>query len=270
MILCRHCGSPVEPDESFCADCGKPALQINPESVSTSRPQLMADRRAVPTGLSPVEQKSAKRFPFVAVGLVIILLTATASVAITLAWINAGKGDLKSNASDGVPSTASNTSGGSTPVTETGAIQLGSVPLRISVTASSTRSPDGSTTYDPRNVVDGSPATAWDEGVKGPGVGEWIRCDFDRQVKLLSMRIAPGYFKNAQLWAHNNRLAAATLYFSDGSSRHLSLSDRMAEQSFEVGGVRTSWVRMTIDAVFAGSIDSEDTPISEIAFNWEP
>ncbi|MGA9994560.1 MAG: hypothetical protein WBP93_04050 [Pyrinomonadaceae bacterium] len=119
-------------------------------------------------------------------------------------------------------------------------------------------------------MLDGSLLTAWDEGVSGPGIGQWIRCDFAREVKLLRIRIAPGYFKSPQLWTHNNRLAAATFYFSDGSTRRFNFQDRMEEQRLDVGGVRTRWVRMAIDNFYAGSTDSEDTPISELAFEWEP
>ncbi|HEY5885146.1 MAG TPA: protein kinase [Pyrinomonadaceae bacterium] len=141
--------------------------------------------------------------------------------------------------------------------------------LKVTASASSARSPSRGVTYDPANIVDGNLATAWDEGVSGPGIGEWIRFDFDRQVTLLGVRISPGYFKTAKLWGENNRLAAATLEFSDGSSRDFHFADRMEEQSFDIGGVQTQWIRMTIDRIYSGSTDAEDTPISEIVFNWQ-
>jgi hypothetical protein len=43
----------------------------------------------------------------------------------------------------------------------------------------------------------------------------------------------------------------------------------MVEQKLEVGGIRTRWVRMEIGDVHLGSADMEDTPISNLAFDFE-
>jgi hypothetical protein len=139
----------------------------------------------------------------------------------------------------------------------------------ITATASSTRSSAGAVTYQPSNVLDQSLATAWSEGVSGPGTGEWIRCDFNREVKLNRIIITPGYFKTPELWKQNNRLASATFYFSDGTSRGFTFPDRMVEQKLELGGIRTRWVRLEIGDVYLGSVDMEDTPISNLAFDLE-
>lgn len=137
------------------------------------------------------------------------------------------------------------------------------------VTASSTRSSAGTVTYQPGNVLDQSLATAWSEGVSGPGTGQWIRFDFNREVRLKRIIITPGYFKTPELWKQNNRLASATIHFSDGTSRGFTFPDRMVEQKLEVGGIKTSWVRLEINDVYPGSVDGEDTPISHVAFDLE-
>lgn len=141
-------------------------------------------------------------------------------------------------------------------------------PLKVTATASSTRPPLAGNTYEAANALDGRLMTAWVEGVDGPGLGEWIRCDFDREVTLRHISIAPGYFKSPQIWARNNRLASAVFYFSDGTSRSFSFDDRMEEQMLDVGAVRTSWVRIEIKEVFAGT--DPDTAISQLAFESEP
>jgi hypothetical protein len=84
--------------------------------------------------------------------------------------------------------------------------------------------------------------------------------------------IQPGYFKGPQVWAQNNRLAKMTVQFSDGSSRVLTLDDRMESQRFDVGSVKTRWVRIVIGSVYNGtdSGPNNDTALSEIAFEWEP
>jgi hypothetical protein len=140
-------------------------------------------------------------------------------------------------------------------------------PNRITATASSTRAPLAGNTYEPGKVLDGRLMTAWVEGVDGPGLGEWIRCDFEREVTLQRISIAPGYFKSPQIWARNNRVAAATIYFANGDSRQFRFPDRMEEQLLEVGAIKTSWVRIVINEVYAGA--DPDTAISQLAFEWE-
>ena len=139
----------------------------------------------------------------------------------------------------------------------------------ITATASSSRSPHNGITYQPENVLDQSLATAWIEGASGPGIGEWIRCDFPREVKLNRIILTPGYFKTPELWKQNNRLAGATFFFSDGSSQRFTFPDRMVEQRLEVGGVKTRWVRLVIDDYYVGTVDVEDTAISTLVFVWQ-
>jgi hypothetical protein len=141
-------------------------------------------------------------------------------------------------------------------------------PLQIKVTASSVRYAVQSNTYDPANVIDGSKRTAWIEGVDGPGIGEWLNFDFGRDINLHRILILPGYFKSPQIWAQNNRVAAATFHFSDGSSRRFTFPDLMERQTLDVGSIRTRWVRLVIDDAYYGT--DRDTAISEVAFEWEP
>lgn len=146
--------------------------------------------------------------------------------------------------------------------------KLTSDPFQIKASASSVRYAVQANTYNPANVIDGSKRTAWIEGVDGPGIGEWLRFDFGREINLHRIMILPGYFKSPQIWAQNNRLAAATLQFSDGSSNHFTFPDRMERQTLDVGAIKTRWVRLVIDDVFRGT--DPDTAISEVAFEWEP
>jgi serine/threonine-protein kinase len=145
----------------------------------------------------------------------------------------------------------------------------GERPLGITVSASSTRAPTQGGTYYPDYLIDQNLRTAWDEGVDGPGIGSWIRCDFDRKVLLNSIRIYPGYFKSPAIWAKNNRLAAATISFSDGSSLHVNFPDLMQPQDVSTGGIRTTWVKLVIEDIYSGANDNLDTPISEIKFDWK-
>jgi hypothetical protein len=141
------------------------------------------------------------------------------------------------------------------------------IPLKITASASSVRLAVQANTYYAANAIDGKRSTAWLEGVDGPGLGEWIRFDFDREINLHRILIQPGYFKSPQIWAENNRLESVTAYFSDGSSRELTFANRMDSQKVDVGSVKTRWVRFVIKSVYYGT--DPDTAISEIAFEWD-
>jgi hypothetical protein len=141
-------------------------------------------------------------------------------------------------------------------------------PLKIKVAASSVRYSVQSNTYDPANTIDGSQSTAWIEGVDGPGLGEWIRFDFDREINLHRILILPGYFKSQAIWASNNRISAAAFYFSDGTKRIINFPDRMERQKVDVGSIKTRWVRIELEDFYFGK--DPDTAISEVAFEWEP
>jgi hypothetical protein len=141
-------------------------------------------------------------------------------------------------------------------------------PLKITASASSVRLAVQSNTYYAANAIDGKRSTAWIEGTDGPGIGEWIRFDFDREIVVHRILIQPGYFKSAQIWAQNNRLANVTAQFSDGSSRDLTFADSMTSQKVDVGAIRTKWVRFVIKSVYFGT--DPDTALSEVAFEWEP
>lgn len=145
---------------------------------------------------------------------------------------------------------------------------LKSAPLKIKATASSVRYAVQSNTYDPANAIDGSKGTAWIEGGAGPGWGEWLRFDFDREINLHRILILPGYFKSPEIWKRNNRISGATIYFSDGSSRLFNFPDKMERQTLDLGSIRTRWVRIELEDFYFGK--DPDTAISEVAFEWEP
>ena len=142
-----------------------------------------------------------------------------------------------------------------------------SSPLKITASSSSVRMAVQSNTYYPANAIDGKRSSAWIEGVDGPGLGEWIRFDFDRPINLHRILFQPGYFKSPAIWAENNRIQTLTAYFSDGSSRDLNFDNRMDSQKVDVGSVKTRWVKFVIKSVYYGT--DPDTAISEVAFEWD-
>jgi hypothetical protein len=136
----------------------------------------------------------------------------------------------------------------------------------IKVSASSTRNPEKGNFYNPELAFDGNSRTAWAEGAKGAGIGQWIVFVFFLEVRLKEIIIEPGYFKTPELWRKNNRLAEIILTFSDRSKQSYGFKDLMKEQKFDVGNVKTESVMITIRDIYPGQTDSKDTLISEVRF----
>jgi serine/threonine-protein kinase len=144
-----------------------------------------------------------------------------------------------------------------------------SAPVQVIASASSTRAAYRGISYAPDQALDGSLLTAWIEGAPGPGIGEWLQFDFNHAVRLRRILIAPGYFKSAEAWTKNNRLATAVIQFSDGSSHQYRFSDAMQEQAIDTGGITTTLVRIVISEIHQGTTDFEDTAISQVAFEFD-
>lgn len=273
------------------------------DSIELPSPTQVSSPRGVPTEIMPgaestnyehprytspnaniSAQVSKPRSQLLTVGITTIAVLLLVLVGIGIALLMRGSGNDQSGAnktSDVANENSSNTTETNNSSskndddrssTKSSSTADASAPgsLNVTATSSSTRAPLKAFSYAPANALDNNLLTAWIEGVPGPGIGEWIQCDFGREVKLNRVMMTPGYFKTAALWKQNNRLAAATLSFSDGSSRRFTFPDLMQMQTLDIGGVRTRFVRLVIDDYYPGSVDSEDTPISEMSFGWEP
>jgi type II secretory pathway pseudopilin PulG len=260
-------GSPQKerPDARTAQTADRPA--------PSTTPHLRAATRDLPEA-APATTTTASSNRALLAGVIIISILLLALVGIGITMLRRGsawrerRNMRATNSNARAVNGNSNASASASPDTHNTNAELPPAPLKITVTASSTRSPVRGNGYEAANVLDKNPGSAWLEGVTGPGINEWIRCDFDREVKLRRILIAPGYFKSPQIWAKNNRLAAATIHFSDGSSREFRFPDRMEEQRLDVDGVRTAWVRIVIKEVYFGT--DPDTAISQVAFEMEP
>lgn len=287
MKRCPTCNRDyADPSLRFCLDDGTPLI----DATYGDSPRTQVIHRAAPSDPS-VATVSAQRShetvrselhekrgfnPILTVGVVVIALLLMALVAIAGYFVfKQTRGDEKDKSSsnqterNGNKKAASDTKPVAEPSTDTNTTDLqNSAPLKINASASSVRLAVQSNTYYPANAIDGKRTTAWIEGEEfGPGLGEWIRFDFDREITLHRILFQPGYFKSPQIWAQNNRLGTVTAQFSDGSSRELNFADRMESQKIDIGSVRTRWVKFVIKSVYYGT--DPDTAISEVAFEWE-
>lgn len=136
-----------------------------------------------------------------------------------------------------------------------------------SITSSSFLSePNLNLYHTPERTVDGSLSTAWVEGLDGHGIGEFILFEFDRAYLVSGIRINAGYQKSAELYTMNNRPAALTVTFSDGTEQTVALQDvnSLHEIPFLLP-VETDSIRLSIASVYPGTTYM-DTVISEISF----
>ena len=286
MKQCPKCKRKYDDDSlRFCLEDGTPLFDARDseapatEILPRSSPTLKSSGPTVPSfrGSDPVpasERTAQSGNPVLTGGVIAIALLLLVLVGIAAFFVLRQSNDNQSaktdtnvsNTNSANQKTSPDPGRNASPGTSPGD-SLPGTPLKITPSASSTRLAVQANTYYAANAMDGKKSTAWIEGVDGPGLGEWIRFDFDREINLHRIFVQPGYFKAPQIWAQNNRLESATAYFSDGSSRELSFTNVMDSQRIDVGAVKTRWVRLVIKSVYYGT--DPDTAISEVAFEWD-
>ena len=270
LRFCLEDGSPL-----FDArDSEAPATEILPArgtpTLKSTGPTVQSYR-----GVSepqPEVREPRGSNPILTVGVVAIVLLLFALVAIVGVFVfrqsREREPDVTRTATPSASPTAVTRPGAGDENATVAVSRVNGAPLKITASASSIRLAVQANTYYASNAIDGKRATAWIEGADGPGIGEWIRFDFDREITLHRILWQPGYFKSPAIWNQNNRLATVSAQFSDGTWRELKFVDRMDSQKMDVGAVRTRWVKFVITAVHYGS--DPDTAVSEVAFEWEP
>ncbi len=143
------------------------------------------------------------------------------------------------------------------------------------IVASSTLKPQGRANYRADNIFDRDPKTAWVEGVKGYGIGQWIEfrnvCvvrgsggDYARPVR--NINILNGYVKSDKAWRENGRVKRLKVYCNGKPKYILELQNSRSLQAFNVDLSKGANIRFEILDVYPGT-KYQDTVISEIAFD---
>ena len=290
MKRCPKCKRKYDDDSlRFCLEDGTPLFDARESEAPATEilpgrgsPTLKSSGPTVPSfrGSDPVpsvERVTQPTNPLLTGGVIAIALLLLVLVAIVAFFVlrqSGGNESAKTNSSPtnvngpNPKTSPASTDPGRTASPETSpADSQPGTPLKITASASSVRLAVQANTYYASNAIDGKRSTAWIEGVDGPGLGEWIRFDFDREINLHRILIQPGYFKSPQIWAENNRIESLTVYFSNGTSREVTFANRMESERVDVGSIKTRWVRFVIKSVYYGT--DPDTAISEVAFEWD-
>lgn len=133
------------------------------------------------------------------------------------------------------------------------------------VSASSTLASQGKNNYSPPNIADDNPNTAWVEGKKDYGIGEyieisdWMLCS-DQKIWILN-----GYQSNKQTWENNSRVKKIKISFNNKEICIVELKDIMGKQEINlpIKIEESGMFRFTIIEVYPGA-KYKDTAISGI------
>ncbi|MFC1482810.1 hypothetical protein ACFL56_00980 [Candidatus Margulisiibacteriota bacterium] len=142
------------------------------------------------------------------------------------------------------------------------------------VTASSSLKQEGKTTYFAKNAHDFIFSTAWIEGNKDYGIGEYIDFYFGNDTpRVTHVSLYNGYQKSDTSWKENTRVKKIKMYINKIPYAILHCKDTKKEQTFDLGkplGHREDGkdliLRFEIMEVYPGN-KYKDTAISELNFD---
>ena len=255
-VRCRECRALNEPGALFCSRCGSslgglayPGSQFRRRRVTVAGAvmafALFLMLLAATFALGFIIYRSVKP-------------EGEAGALTSIRGTTASTGTLPSGGSTGGTSGTGGSSGSGTSSTAA----LTAVRPQ-SARASSVLKSTLTINYSATNLLDGNVATAWNEGSKGPGVGQWVRLDFSRPVIPVRLEIANGYQKDAERFVGNVRVKGLELEYSDGSTQVVELLDTDGFQSVTTEPVSTEWIKMTIVSVYPDYV-WEDAALSEV------
>lgn len=128
--------------------------------------------------------------------------------------------------------------------------------------ASSSLPPAGSTTHGPGNLIDGDPASAWNEAGEGSGTGQWVALELVEPAQIARLLVWNGHQKGA-LFNENARVRDVRIELG-GESFTATLLDTRGPQAVDLPEpVPADEIRLTIEAVYPGT-RYDDAALSEV------
>ena len=146
-----------------------------------------------------------------------------------------------------------------------------------SVRASSRLAPSGGARYDAKQGHDFNLQTAWVEGAKGNGVGEYLEYTYDFTEKSQAslavnhITVFNGYRKSRHLWKANGRVKAFALSVNGKPRGVIRLADAYNYQTVELPPIplangKKTVLRFTIRDVYPGE-KYQDTAVTDLTFD---
>ncbi|MDU8928536.1 discoidin domain-containing protein [Alisedimentitalea sp. MJ-SS2] len=140
---------------------------------------------------------------------------------------------------------------------------------RIEICASSTLAGQSGNSYDPANMYDDDPATAWVEAAANDGAGQWVEFIFDGMMRFQTFYIQAGYTKNDSLHKNNARPRDIRVFANGEFIEAIRLADSMQMQTIRLSEpVTAANLRLDVVTSYPGS-KWPDMAISEFYVDLE-
>ena len=231
---CPQCGVPNDSGALFCGRCG----------ASLNRPGYTGRRR----GRVSVAGVTMALAGLIALAIAVLVLYVIVSRALAP---SADTSVTAYNGAGGTLATLATSSTTAPRTTTTGGVARGSILSRPhAATASSSLSSTSITDYRPPNLLDGDTSTAWVEGAKGTGTGQWVKLAFDNPVPLARIEIANGFQADDARFSGFVRVKSLELDYSDGTKQVVQLQDAQGLQVVEPAVPKTQWIKLVILSVY--------------------
>lgn len=131
--------------------------------------------------------------------------------------------------------------------------------------------------YIPDMAQDFDVTTAWVEGAKDYGIGEFLEYTFDmtaieeHHLGINKIILANGYKKTKKTWEENSRVKKLKMYVDDTPYATLELLDAFEFQTIDIGTImlpqkKVMKMKFEIVEVYPGT-KYKDTAISELLFD---
>lgn len=247
VVACVRCGGVNAVSRERCGRCGTPL-----STAATAPAEPADDEAGAPhAAAASAEAQTAEppAMPGMIVILTVVLLAVTAAVALTLLSAR-GYGPF---AGPDAPEPA---------VAGASAVEVAGVIVSSMLEA------EGATTYGADNLVDGDPATAWNEAEPGDGVGEWVDVTLAEPTVVTSVVVWNGY-QDGDFFARHNRVRRLQLTLGERTFA-VRLLDRRGPQAITLPEpVAAERIRLRVAGTFPGTVYN-DTALSELAVRGVP
>ncbi len=223
-------------------------------------------------GMRVVPPKPLKSEPKNYIGIILAVLAGLFAVILILGAVLLLKGKEKSDDSQNVEVSETSTEASPEAVTPVTAklVDISQVDfteykqVRVaSAEASSVIQQDNGAVNTPMMMFDENIETNWQEGVDGPGLGEWVDAKFSQESGIKYLTFKLGNWKTSRYYYGNNKPSKMTITVGE-FSQQIEFPDEWTEFCLEFSRpCQADGIYMTIDEVYPGT-DWDDTCITDM------
>jgi hypothetical protein len=247
FLRCSECRAMNEPRALFCSRCGSSLYGQSPGGARRKRERVTAAGAAMGIAL-----------------LLILAVTTFVLYVIVDRALTSNEETSPYTGQSGTPATVGTVTTVKAGDDSNTTITVATTLVRpTAVVSSSFLRATSTNNYRATNMVDGDTTTAWNEGVEGPGVGEWVRFELSKPMLLERIEVANGYQKDKERFLGNPRVKTVAVEYSNGTTLLVDLADTQEFQTIAHSQQSVDWIKLTIVSVYPGD-EWEDAAISEV------